>query len=978
MLTEPSSLVLRMLGAAQLYRADAASGQHTPIQLVGKQFALLAYLSCAPGRAESRALLIDLFAPAASSRSPDGQGGNDKKAGDAFRDLTRQLRSKLGRDVLDELRYDPVRLAIPITSDRDDLLDAWQRHDFARVVDVYGGEFLPRCETVAASGFALWLETERADLARRFAQAAHRVLSEGLASSSNPAQLKRAVGVARRLRDHNSLSQDAWRFLLRYLVLSGEHDEAALEAERLRGFFDARQIELEPSTRSLIALARSEAASAQTHPAAGATAFRNAGNALVGRDNELATLLAAWDRARSGQLVHVHISAAAGLGKSRLLLELRQRLRARPNTAGGVRAMEARAALSSRDAHRSFLSEVARRLAERSGALGVSESAARTLVGLNPSLIDVYKGASPRHMPAPQPQTGTVAGAVQELVGAVTLDGPIALLLDDLHWADRESLAILADVFVDCADLPVLVVSTSRDSCDALCTATRARHIELSALDVTGVRLVLTRIAPLPGDDWGSRLPDALWRATLGNPLVVNETLQLLRESSLLIAGPDGWTTTDPVALFGQLHTGNATRRRIDQLTSSERALLLLLAVAGSSLATSRLRTAAGQETAEFNSALTSLERRGLVTRRGDDWSAAHDEHAVAMREAASPADAVAAAVRLGRVIAEGGRDDMRELSRAGPLLARGADSIEMRAAFVQFVRLARAHHDARSLRALAAEFLGERAEDRALLVACVSAVPLSVRMTATWRTRLALGGAIAGLLLIGAFVAAPMLRPAAPPPDAVLAVRRFLPDGSALEEFAIPFDASHWAGVSVKDVRLSGRRWLKANVTGNGGMVLRPDRRGWTGGASVPDSGVIDIFDLDLNGQKQRITFEKLDDLQPSWAPDNRRFVFVTSRWSQRGHYDLAIYDTITRATRHLTQGDDTDEEPRWSPDGARIVFVRRVAGSWLPRLCVVDADGAGSQCLDVGASELHIAGWSDERHVWLRRTATGDSASL
>jgi hypothetical protein len=976
-LTEASSLALRVLGSAQLFRIGVAPEQHTPVPLVGKQFALLAYLACAPGRAESRALLIDLFAPVTSSRPPDGQELAERKAGDAFRDLIRQLRSKLGHDIFGELRDDPVRLAAPISCDRDDLLDAWKRRDFHGVVDVYAGEFLPRYEAVAGAEFALWLETERAALARRFAQAARHVLAEDLASASDAAHLAGAVSLARRLRDHDTLSQDAWRFLLRYLVLSGEHDEAAVEAEHLGAFFGAKRIELEPSTRSLVALARSEVGGSQAQPKRVARA-ESATGALVGRDVEIASLIATWDRARSGQLVHVHISASAGLGKSRLLLELRQRLRARTTSAGGARAIEAKASQSARETRRSFVAELAQRLAERPGGLGVSESVARTLVGLNPSLIDIYKAAAPRNTPARPLQAQSIAAAIQELIAAIALDGPVALLLDDLHWADADSLQILAEVFVGCADLPLLVVSTSRDSCDVLCEAAPARRIELVPLDVDAVKLALTRIAPLPEDEWARQLPEMLWHASLGTPLLLHETLQLLRESSLLIASPRGWTTTNADALFAQLHSGNATRRRIDQLTPSERRLLLLLAIAGSPLTASRLRTAAGQEIAEFNSALTSLERRGLVVRLADEWSVAHDEHAVAMRQAASVLDAATAAASLGRAISKDSRDDIRELRRAGPLLARGNERLELRSAFVRYVRLARANADARTVRALAEEFLGEAAKDGAAVAMCKSQVPLGVRLTPTWRTRFALGGAIAGLMLVGAFVAAPMRRPASPPPDAILAAERTLPDQSKTEVSAVNIDASHWAGVTVKDVHFSSRPWWRAVVTRNGGAALRPDHRGWTGGVAVPDSGVIDIFDLDLAGNKRRITFDKLDDLQPSWAPDNSRFVFVTSRWSRRGHYDLAIYDTLTHSERHLTQGEETDEGPQWSPDGSRIAFIRRDARSWRSRLCLIDADGGGLECVGADSNNLQIAGWSDAGHVWLRRHLAADGARL
>src|SRR5206468_4643575 len=114
-------------------------------------------------------------------------------------------------------------------------------------------------------------------------------------------------------------------------------------------------------------------------------------------------------------------------------------------------------------------------------------------------------------------------------------------------------------------------------------------------------------------------------------------------------------------------------------------------------------------------------------------------------------------------------------------------------------------------------------------------------------------------------------------------------------------------------------------------------------------------------------------------WSSDVCSSDLATARWSQRGHYDLAIYDTLTRSVRHLTAGDDTDEDPHWSPDGSRIAFVRREAGSWRSRLCVIDAGGDALRCLKAeGQTGLGIAGWADAHRIWLRRGSGGDSARL
>src|SRR5205823_10141272 len=120
---------------------------------------------------------------------------------------------------------------------------------FAEVVRCYGGDFLPRFETVAASGFALWVETERADLGRRFSHAARQEITRELAAG-DPSALRRGLQVARRLRDHNPHSQEAWQLVLRCLVAAGEHAEAAVEGQRLREFLKSHEFEAEFATRT--------------------------------------------------------------------------------------------------------------------------------------------------------------------------------------------------------------------------------------------------------------------------------------------------------------------------------------------------------------------------------------------------------------------------------------------------------------------------------------------------------------------------------------------------------------------------------------------------------------------------------------------------------------------------------------------------------------------------------------------------------
>ena len=211
--------------------------------------------------------------------------------------------------------------------------------------------------------------------------------------------------------------------------------------------------------------------------------------------------------------------------------------------------------------------------------------------------------------------------------------------------------------------------------------------------------------------------------------------------------------------------------------------------------------------------------------------------------------------------------------------------------------------------------------------------------------------------------------RARAPKPDAILAAQ-LMPLDAPIEWFAIPIDASRWAGIGLLDVDVSGSPRWKIHITDgtpNGGAPQpRPDGKGWTFGRTVPDSGVLDIVDIDINGRERRLTYARGDDYQPAWAPDNSAFAFTTMRWSDRARYDIAVYDAVTQTVRQLTHGQEIDHTPYWSADGSRIAFVRQLVPSGVRSLCVMDADGANLRCLESEtATDLALIGWNDPFHT-------------
>ncbi|HEY4302850.1 MAG TPA: AAA family ATPase [Gemmatimonadaceae bacterium] len=961
-------LALRTLGHVALV-ARNADGVDVPISISGKQLAVVIFLACSPNRSASRETLIEYFGP---NHNENERRGDDARSGDALRDLMRQLRAKLGREALGAPRADPVRLSLPLICDRDTLLSAWERADYADVVRVYDGDFLPRLESAAGNRFALWIEAERADLRRRFAYAARHDITNDLSRIDDPVAAERALRSSRRLRDHDLMMQDAWQLLLRCLVATGRHGEAALEAERFRAMLATNALVPEPASSAVLAIAGADGGR-RGNGGHGPRAS-DASHALshtVGREDDIAMVLTAWDRARRGTLVRVEIVAPAGYGKSTLLAELRQRLRARPGHLGGTRVVEARAAFSARDVEFALAGELAGLVASRPGGIGVAESVAHTLVALNPILAATYRSVLPERSNGAPLTVRRVAAALQELIAAVALEEPLVIFVDDLHWCDGPSRDVLADALASCVDLALLIVTASRDSIGSFATSAEDIRIDLEVLDTAAVVDLLERMARLPAQLWAQQLLQAIIASTAGSPMLVAETLQMIREQSLIEIHEGEWITRDADTLIATLVAGGATQRRLQRLTSAERRVLLLITVAAAPLSSLVLRSAAQLAAGEFNAALTTLERRGWVARRGEDWIVAHDEHANTICNMSTDIELRDAGVSVAEAILAHSARDALDLRLAGALLARAGMSAALTNAFLQFVRLMQERSDERPLLALASEFLGATSADEVLVTGLVRSLPLRVRFARFMPRNTAVALRIAGVVLAASALAGMlMFRPRPDEPDAVVAVGRIASDRSIVDLFAVPIYAGDWGQARGVDVKMKGTpRWRRA-IGGVGGIDPRPDGRGWTAGAAVADSGVLDVFDYAFDGSTRRLTFAKSDDYQPSWAPDNTAFAFVTERWSTHGHYDLAVYDTLTRNVRQLTSGDDIDWEPRWSPDGSRIAFVRQSAVDHHDSLCIIDVDGTHLHCLRRDDNDgMRLARWFDAHRILLTR---------
>jgi DNA-binding SARP family transcriptional activator len=924
---------LTTFGGMTLVRCDY-EGSATTLLGPGKPLALITYLVCCPQRGAGRDHLTDLLW---ADAAPDA-------ARHTLRQTIWYLRQRLGDGALQVAREDGrLTLCTSVTCDRDDFLAACDGGDLERAVTSYAGDFLPSFGAPGAAGFEHWADLERDRLRLLFFRAVEQLVHQQLAS----AHFHEARQLACRARDLDLEREQGWRLYLETLLAGSDGQAAELEAIALERTLAEREREMEPATRALLDLVR------RAQAERGGSAARGLVAELVGREREFAGIVAAWEQANKGPGTHIHISAGAGVGKTRLLADAFRRLRAT-----GARVVLVRAYLGGRHVTYALAADLAGALAQLPGAAGVSPAAAASLVALNPSLSARFAADADRSTAAEALRRRSYA--LRELVASIGDNAPLAVLVDDVHWADGESRQLLQAVIDHVAAERVLVVTTARPVADGAVVGPASQTWVLSPLTASEIGALVSSLGELPDEAWTSWFPDALREASGGAPLLVLETLQLAIDRGTLMREHGRWTCPEPAALQAELRSGAALHRRIESLEPAEAKVLLALAVGGALMPADLVGAAAEAPLDRARADLARLEQRGFVSRTGDAYEPAHDEIARRVLESAPPNTLQRVNAALGTALASGEGTDAGHLQHAARHLAAAEAQQALCAVFVRWATAARRRGDRRGTRELCRELLGDAWSER-LASSLVQSLPWHHRLGLYSPARVATATGI-GLALAGGFVATG-LRPPAPPVDATLIV--VASDERAVNTvFAVPLQREGWNASKLIEpgVRL---RYAPPASLSRWGLQPSPDGGLWVYNRISSDSGGIDLYLRDRDGNDRRLTAAPGDDVNPRWSPDGKELAFATTRWNSNRWSDVAVLDIATGRVTRLTAGEESDDNPIWSPDGTTIAYAQTDyrQGRVATRLCHIGVDGAGNHCTGAiaGLGPGSIVAWHD-----------------
>ncbi|HEX4010123.1 MAG TPA: AAA family ATPase [Solirubrobacteraceae bacterium] len=531
-------LRIRLLGELAV---ETSSG---PIELSGSWRArsLLAWLALNPG-SHQRADVAARFWPEVL----------DSSARASLRNAIWAIRRSLGSEASGALLATRERIGLDgpgVWIDGSAFREHMENERFAEALELCRGDILAGLDDE-------WVYEFRDAHRERLSELLERMSAQSDAQG-DPAG---AIAHTRRRVALDPLAEDAQRALIARLAAAGDRAGALGAYARLRDRF-RRDLGISPSqqTRELALAIRDDAPAGEPteprEPSLAQTARAPTGAgwtpgaafplppglrqpapaAFVGRAEELSTLRQLWSHVRDGDGARIALlTGEPGVGKSRLARELA--LEAREHRAIVLHGSANEDLLVPYqpfvEAIRHYLAvagpdELRRRVHPRAGALEP----------ITPSL--------PRQSGEHRPDGARVESrryrlfdAVASLLAELSADAPVLLVLDDLHWADQSSAALLRHILELRPHIRLLVLATQRQTETApgspLAQALQrlTQHELLERVPLAG--LVDADVAELSrsltGRELSAELVHAIRRDAAGNPFFAQEIVRHLSES---------------------------------------------------------------------------------------------------------------------------------------------------------------------------------------------------------------------------------------------------------------------------------------------------------------------------------------------------------------------------------------------------------------------------------------------------------------
>jgi class 3 adenylate cyclase len=324
---------------------------------------------------------------------------------------------------------------------------------------------------------------------------------------------------------------------------------------------------------------------------------------MVGREEPLRRALDAFDVVRAGRGRIAFVVGEPGIGKSRLLAEMRRAV-----TSDGATWVEGRCLSYGRSLPYHLLIDLVRSILGLPFAVAGDEARAMLDTSVARLLDDPKERADTApylahllSLPLADDEArrvttdaevlqGRYVASLHRLLRELTDKAPVVIACEDLHWADPASVEVFRLLIPLATQLPILCVGALRAETDSdgwgLLTLSRNLYgpalteIHLEPLTEADSRALVANLLEVES------LPDAVRDLILaraeGNPFFVEEVVRMLIDHGVIVADGDRWVATDDVGAVEIPETLHGLLlARIDQLPDSAKRSLRVAAVIG-------------------------------------------------------------------------------------------------------------------------------------------------------------------------------------------------------------------------------------------------------------------------------------------------------------------------------------------------------------------------------------------------------------
>jgi hypothetical protein len=327
-----------------------------------------------------------------------------------------------------------------------------------------------------------------------------------------------------------------------------------------------------------------------------------------GRGEPLRALLDAWKATLQGDSRTVVLTGPTGVGKTRLVQEVADRVRPRATVLAVKPGEDARGDTLG------LVRVLTGRLRGLPGSMGTARESEQ--------LLQRMAGASPADAPN-DPEA--VATALDDLLGAVTFEAPLLLVLDDVHRADTASLLVLDELVRRDRDFPCLLLILSRsgegsarirEALGRWCVTPGVRCLPVHPLAREAVTGLVRSFARVPDGPDGEEILEQIHELTQGNALFLVELMEALFQAGVLRFVEGRWTfaRTDLSSVVSESSTVAALiTTRLERLDPEARAVVAHLAQQDGPTPVLRLQRTCGMESSRFVRAVSLLAERRIV-----------------------------------------------------------------------------------------------------------------------------------------------------------------------------------------------------------------------------------------------------------------------------------------------------------------------------------------------------------------------------